>query len=54
MAAVNGEWKINPDGWYPYCSRCGHEPKNGDMSNFCPDCGAKMDGENVLKEREKE
>lgn len=37
-----GEWKICCDGWYPYCSECGNEPKNGIMSNFCPDCGADM------------
>lgn len=40
-----GEWKINCDGYYPYCSNCGCEPKNGVMSNFCPDCGANMKGE---------
>ena len=44
-ADIRGEWKINPDGWYPYCSNCGCEPKNGVMSNFCPDCGADMRGE---------
>ena len=42
----HGEWKINPDGYYPYCSECGKEPKNGVMSKFCPNCGAKMDGRN--------
>ena len=42
---ANAEWKINPDGWYPYCSNCGAEPKNGVMSNFCPECGADMRGE---------
>jgi hypothetical protein len=42
---VRGEWKINPDGWYPYCSNCGNEPKNGVMSDYCPDCGAYMKGE---------
>ena len=36
------EWKINPDGWYPYCPTCGEEPKNGVMSNFCPNCGTDM------------
>ena len=42
---ANAEWKINPDGWYPYCSKCCAEPKNGVMSNFCPECGADMRGE---------
>ena len=36
-----GEWKISSEGWYPYCSECGKEPKGG-MSNYCPNCGAKM------------
>jgi hypothetical protein len=39
-----GEWKICSDGYYPYCSRCNHEPKNGVMSDFCPSCGAYMKG----------
>jgi NADH pyrophosphatase NudC (nudix superfamily) len=39
-----GEWRINCDGYYPYCSNCGTEPKNGVMSNFCPECGAYMKG----------
>lgn len=37
----NGEWKINSDGYYPYCSCCGKEPLGG-MSDFCPNCGAEM------------
>ena len=37
-----GEWKINPDGYYPYCSECGYEPKNGETGNFCTECGARM------------
>lgn len=39
----HGQWLINPDGYYPYCSECYHEPKGGEMTKFCPDCGAKMD-----------
>lgn len=42
---VRGRWKICCDGWYPYCSNCHNEPKNGVMSNFCPQCGADMRGE---------
>lgn len=39
----HGQWLINPDGYYPYCSECYYEPKGGEMTKFCPDCGAKMD-----------
>ena len=38
------EWKINPDGYYPYCSECGYEPKK--LTNYCPECGSKMEGVN--------
>ena len=40
-----GEWLINPDGYYPYCSVCYNEPENGKMTNYCPNCGAYMKGE---------
>lgn len=40
-----GKWLINSDGYYPYCSECNAEPKSGEMTNFCPKCGAKMEGE---------
>ena len=40
-----GEWKINPNGWYPYCSNCGNEPRGGFLTNFCPECGVDMRGE---------
>lgn len=39
----HGRWIINADGYYPYCSACSYEPKNGAMTNFCPACGARMD-----------
>lgn len=39
----SGKWEINPDGYYPYCSRCKEEPKSGIMTKYCPDCGARMD-----------
>ena len=38
----HGKWEVSCEGWYPYCSECGQEPKGG-MSNYCPNCGAKMD-----------
>ena len=37
-----GEWKINCDGDYPYCSNCKSEPPGREMTDFCPNCGAKM------------
>ena len=27
------------------CSECGHEHKGEDTPNYCPNCGAKMDGD---------
>lgn len=39
-----GKWLINSDGYYPYCSECKAEPKSGEMTDFCPNCGAKMEG----------
>lgn len=39
---AKGVWYINPDGYYPYCSRCKEEPKSGELSKFCPNCGADM------------
>ena len=36
------DWEINSDGYYPYCTRCGEEPKSGCMTAFCPNCGARM------------
>lgn len=38
----HGQWLINCDGYYPYCSRCGHEPTK--MTKYCGECGAEMDG----------
>lgn len=38
-----GHWLICSDGYYPYCSECGHWPK--EMSKFCPCCGAEMYGD---------
>lgn len=40
----HGWWIINPDGCYPYCSECKGEPKHGEMTKYCPNCGAKMNG----------
>lgn len=37
-----GEWLISSDGYYPYCSECKNVPKGGNMTDFCPSCGAEM------------
>lgn len=42
----SGEWLINSDGYYPYCSICKNEPKGRIMTDYCPNCGAYMKGEN--------
>lgn len=36
------EWLINPDGYFPYCSRCLKEPEGHFLTPFCPYCGARM------------
>ena len=47
---VHGEWKPNGLGGYTYafyCSQCGYVdgyPFN-DRHKYCPNCGAKMDGD---------
>ena len=45
VEVVHGRWIINSDGYYPYCSECKEEPKHGEMTHYCPNCGAKMDGD---------
>lgn len=41
----HGRWEINCDGYYPYCSNCKNEPQGREMTLFCPNCGARMDGD---------
>ena len=49
VEVVHGEWEYNPRDaiemmfTLPKCSICGHE--SADALNYCPNCGAKMDGE---------
>ena len=38
-----GQWLINSDGYYPYCSICKNEPQGRIMTDYCPNCGAKME-----------
>lgn len=42
-----GKWKINPDGYYPYCPYCYYEPtgeyiKYHSLPRFCPNCKKDM------------
>lgn len=42
---VHGKWDDSLDGITPYCSICGHSHKLMVRTpNYCPNCGAKMDG----------
>ena len=41
--AKRGKWIICSDGYYPYCSECHHEPKDGIMGPVCPGCGIEME-----------
>lgn len=38
---VYGEYDI------PHCSECGNEVMPDKISNYCPNCGAKMEGERI-------
>lgn len=53
VEVVHGEWirptMINGRTFdIPHCSVCGDVPC--DTKNYCPDCGAKMDGERKCEE----
>jgi NADH pyrophosphatase NudC (nudix superfamily) len=41
----HGRWKLRCYGDYPYCSSCNNEPKSREMTLYCPNCGARMDGD---------
>jgi hypothetical protein len=52
VEVVHGEWIVRFDGRYSqrrtYCSICGNHSGiggNKQEPNYCPNCGAKMDGE---------
>ena len=38
-----GRWLVNSDGYYPYCSLCKNEPQGRIMTDYCPNCGARME-----------
>ena len=44
---AHSKWEISSDGYYPYCKMCNARPENGKITNYCPNCGARMDGNKV-------
>lgn len=51
VPVVHGKWEWNTDNGFYYCSKCQtvspREDQDGeycDCPNYCPNCGAKMDG----------
>ena len=45
VPVVHGRWVFGGDGCV-ICSKCNEEESNDNHRNFCPNCGAKMDGGN--------
>lgn len=46
----HARWIISFNGACPYCSNCKVEPQGRVTTPFCPNCGAKMDGDNDGKD----
>ena len=45
VEVVHGRW-IHKGAWHIECSECQHILAHiGEAKNYCPNCGAKMDGE---------
>lgn len=45
VEVVHGRWIRYPHGSGIYCSECKHKRRYKDeQDNYCPNCGAKMDG----------
>lgn len=40
----HGYWKETDDPWFSACSVCGYIEYECVGSNYCPECGTKMDG----------
>lgn len=45
VPVVHGRWRFRKNWDYFVCSKCSYESSN--YSNYCPNCGAKMDGEAI-------
>ena len=44
----NTLWKIDCDGYYPYCPNCRYEPDDGRITYFCPNCGKDLRKKNLV------
>lgn len=44
----NTLWKIDCNGYYPYCPNCRYEPYDGRLTKFCPNCGKDLRKENPI------
>lgn len=44
---VHGKWVFGGDGCV-ICSQCNEEESNDNHRKYCPNCGAKMYGDNVV------
>ena len=44
VEVVHGRWRFRKNWDFFVCSECSYESSN--YSNYCPNCGAKMDGGN--------
>lgn len=44
---VHGRWKYHKYVQKYECMECGHFVKQGTVINYCPNCGAKMDKEEL-------
>ena len=54
VEVVHGHWYWKPSGekqWTLTCSVCESQDGTSESYNYCPNCGAKMDGERKDNER---
>lgn len=51
IPVVHGKWIFNDDWWEFRCTECHRAIGNVKKYDFCPHCGAKMDGDNNETDR---